>query len=366
MPRIALLTPHLQRNDAVGHDTLFMERVLREAGHEVRIFAPNVQAGLKAHAPRTLADFLRAPDDILLYHYTVAYPEALEAFRSLRCRKVLKYHNVTPAEFFEPYHAGYADLCRRGRDMLREFVAAGADLYLGDSQFNVDELIALGAPRERCGVVAPLHAIDELESREADLATIARFTPDALESYKNILMVGRIAPNKGYEQLIRSFALYRERFNPNHARLILVGKADDLLALYTGRLRTLCRDLAVEDAVVFTGPVSPAELKSCYLTADVFAITSEHEGFCVPLVEAMAFALPIVALNRGAVGETLGDGGILWDAADPALFATSLHRLISQPELAAELGERGRARYERSFRNESIAADLVASLERLV
>jgi glycosyltransferase involved in cell wall biosynthesis len=363
MPRIALLTAHLQRNDAVGNDTLRMRDILRAQGYETQCFAPNADAGLGARAPRGLPAFLIDPDDILIYHYAVAYPEALECFRTLSCRKVIKYHNVTPPEFFEPYHGGYADLCRRGREMLREFVAARPALMLGDSSFNVEDLIAAGAPPENCAVVAPFHAVETLRDLEADLNFLQRFAPDAFGAPKNILMVGRIVPNKGYEHLIRSFALYRERYLfGGDARLILAGKTEAPLALYTAELRKLCRDLHVEESVVFTDRVSAAALKAAYLTADLFALMSEHEGFCVPAIEAMAFGVPVVALDRGAVGATVGPGGIVWSENDPAIFAASFHRVLADADLAWDLGDRGQRRYAGNFSNAAIEAQFLDAL----
>ncbi len=223
MPRIALYTSHLQQGDAIGHDTLEMQSVLRAAGHEVRIFTPRAEAGLAGESPRRLAGFLAAPEDVLLYHYAVADPEALKFFQQLSCCKVMKYHNVTPPEFFEPWHGGYADLCRRGRSMLREFVACEPDLLIGDSAYNVQDLREAGAAEERCAVVAPFHAIEGLREREADLNMLQRFAPDAFGRMRNLLMVGRIVPNKGYEHLLRAFAVYCERYDPAHTRLIFAG-----------------------------------------------------------------------------------------------------------------------------------------------
>lgn len=367
MSRIALLTAHLQRNDAVGHDTLHMRDVLAAAGHEVRCFAPNADSGLHAQPVRRMAEFLKNPEDLLIYHYAVAYPEALEFFRTLTCRKIIKYHNVTPPEFFEPYHAGYADLCRRGRDMVREFVATKPNRLLGDSPFNVSDLVAAGAAREDCVVVPPFHAVEAMQELEADLSFLQRFAPDSFGAQKNILMVGRIVPNKGYEQLIGSFALYRERYaTTGDARLILAGKTEAPLALYTGHLRKLCRDLEIESHVVFTDRISASELKAAYLAADLFAVMSEHEGFCVPAIEAMAFGIPVVALDRGAVGETVGTGGMLWSENDPALFAASFHEVLSSPDLAWELGQRGRERFREIFSNAVIAKRFMDSIQEFL
>lgn len=368
MPRIALYTSHLQQGDAIGHDTLEMQAVLRAAGHEVRIFTPRAEPSLAAESPRRLAGFLAAPEDILLFHYAVADADALKFFQELQCRKVMKYHNVTPPEYFEPWHGGYADLCRRGRSMLREFVTCQPHLLIGDSEYNVKDLREAGASEDRCAVVPPFHAIEGLREREADLNLLQRFAPDAFGRTRNLLMVGRIVPNKGYEHLLRAFAVYCERYDPANTRLIFAGKTEDPLALYTAHLRRLCEDLGLELGrnVVFTDRISAAGLKSLFLTADLFTVLSEHEGFCVPVVEALAFGIPVVALDRGAVGETLGDAGLLWEENDPALFASSWQRVLGDADLAWELGQRGQARYQERFHNDRIAGELLRALEPLL
>ncbi len=365
--RIAILNAHVHRGDAVGHDTLEMCAVLRAAGHDARIFAPGADAGLplRVEPMRNVRAFIQSPDDILLYHYTVAWEEPLQLFRELECRRIIKYHNVTPPEFFAPYHSGYADLCRRGRSMLREFTATRPDLMIGDSQYNVQDLIEAGADPERTAVVPPFHAIDELiETLDADLHMTARLSPDAFGAQRNVLMVGRVVPNKGHELLIRSFALYRE-FYDRHCRLIIAGKREVLLHGYTMHLRRLIERHELEDAVLFTDRISAEALKACYLTAHAFCMTSDHEGFCVPLIEAMAFGIPVLALDRGAVGETAGDGAIVWNEKDPALFAASLGRILGRDGEgdARELAERGRQRYHEHFTNRVIRERFLQVLE---
>ena len=355
----------MQAGDAVGNDCLEMERALSAAGHEVRIFAPVWDRGLDVTHVNQIGAYLRDSSDILIYHYTIAWDVALRLFQELSCRRVIKYHNVTPPEFFAPYHYEYARLCRLGIQQLAEFIAAKPDLYLGDSAFNVEDLIGRGADRERCRVVPPFHKTDALLEREADLDMLASLTPDAFGEVTNLLMVGRIVPNKGYEHLIRSFALYAKAYN-RHSRLILAGRQNAMLHLYYQRLRQLIRENDLEGRVLFTGHISDAALKSCYLAAHVFMIQSEHEGFCVPLIEAMAFGVPVVALARGAVAETGGDAALVWDDPDPALFAASAHRVVSDEELRHELGEAGRSWYAERFDNAKIETRLLEALGELL
>ncbi len=364
MTRVALLTPRLDMRDAVGNDILGMEAVLRARGLDCRIFAEGWNTDRRVYHVRKLPAFLKHPGDLLIYHYSIGWEYALQLFRELSCRKILRYHNVTPPEFFEPYHAGIANSCRVARRLLPEFLRAGCDLYLSNSEFSRRDLLEAGAAAADCFVVPPFHQIERLFALEPDIATLGEYTMDFPRGTTNILMVGRMVPNKGYENLIRAFALYHLHYNPA-SRLILTGKLDPQLETYYAGLRELIAEHGLAEAVVFSGVVSDPVLKALYLSANCFMTLSEHEGFCVPLVEAMALKIPIVALGSSAIPETLGEGGLLWDQADPVVLAASLQKILSNPELSYNLGAAGFARYEGNFTLDRITRKFTAALARL-
>jgi glycosyltransferase involved in cell wall biosynthesis len=200
-----------------------------------------------------------------------------------------------------------------------------------------------------------------LQAIEADLPVLDAYPDDRT----NILVVGRLAPNKGHVRSLEAFAAYHREYNC-HSRLIFVGKDDPRLRPYSRALRARVTDLGLEEDVVFTGGVGERALKSYYLLAHVFLITSDHEGFCVPLVEAMAMKLPIVALSTTAVGETLGDGGLAWEEPDPGLLAESLHSLASDDWAGACLGLAAWSRYHRHFTNEVIGRRFLAAVSEVL
>src|SRR5262249_31964335 len=152
------------------------------------------------------------------------------------------------------------------------------------------------------------------------------------------LMVGRVAPNKGHLALLDAFAAYQRDYD-RMSRLIIVGKEDDRLGIYTRMVRLRVLELGLQDAVFFAGSVSDSALQSYYLTAGAFAILSEHEGFCVPLVEAMAMKLPIVALGSTAIPGTLGKAGLIWEEPVPELFAESFHQIVTDEAARLTLSE---------------------------
>lgn len=370
-PRIALVCARLQLPDAVSYDALHQARVFAEAGYPVRIFAESWSAETPAHALDGVSGWLAAREDILLYHYSVHSPRVLQLLRSLQCRLALRYHNVTPAEFIQPYDRGFASLLRSGRDLLGAHLAAGVTLALADSVENERDLLNAGAAPDICEVIAPFHRVPELLAGAPDPHWMQQLggAPSFREGeaagreigarrVQNILMVGRLVPNKAYEHLLRAFAA----LNRPDCRLILAGGLDPRMHLYYRRLRSIIEESGLAARVWIPGTVSLAALRALYRCADLLAVTSEHEGFCLPLIEAMAHGIPIVALDRAAVPHTLGDGGLLLESAEPAYLAAAFQKLLSEPELSQKIGASGRARYTAHFTNEGLARRLLDRL----
>jgi glycosyltransferase involved in cell wall biosynthesis len=362
MTRIAILTPSITSRDAVSNDVLGMYEVLRELGHETRIFAE----GWTLDQPRIwpapkLEGFLKKPADLLIYHYSRGWDFGLQLLRELKCRTVVRYHNVTPPEFSVRFSKDYARMCGEGRDQLTAIARADSDLYMSASRYNEQELIEAGAPTSKSVVIPPFHHIDRLDAVEAD--------PGILKTYGdgliNILMVGRISPNKGHAALIEAFAAYHKDYN-RHSRLLIVGKGETRLRAYTRLLHELVGRFQLDDAVVFCGEVTDEELKAFYEVAHVFMITSEHEGFCVPLVEAMSMKVPVVAYSSSAIPGTLGGVGLVWDEKNPYLLAESVNRIIKGSGVGAKLGQMGRRRFEQNFTNGKIREGFLEALGKLL
>jgi glycosyltransferase involved in cell wall biosynthesis len=227
------------------------------------------------------------------------------------------------------------------------------DLALADSEFNRRELEAAGYPRTG---VLPI-VLDLERYRRPSSPVTRRLYGDGRT---NLLFVGRIIPNKRIEDLIAVFAGYR-RLDPR-SRLLLVGDMRGHEAYYA-RLRERVRavGLALGDDVVFTGHVDEDDLLACYQVSQVFVCLSEHEGYCVPLVEAMVFGLPVVAFAAGAVPETLRGGGVLLDDKAPETVAVLVHRLVRD----AALRERVLAGQRRALEHIAEADYRAVLLDRL-
>lgn len=215
---------------------------------------------------------------------------------------------------------------------------------MGDSTYNCQDLIEMGADPHNCRVLAPFHLTEELGREMFDFATLSQYSG----ATANILFVGGVKPNKGHARAIRVFAEYHHHFN-DRSRLIFAGSMDERLNAYVNELKILASQLGVANHVTFTGRVSEAQIKSLYVSADVFLCTSEHEGFCVPLVESMYFRVPIVAWGVTAVPETMGDCGFVQEEWDESAFAEHIDRIMEIDQTAESLGTLGRKRYQEAF-----------------
>ena len=345
-PKVVQMVPVLKKGDAVSNHILALRRVLDTLPCRESVWARLCEdRALKASVHTGEQPPALSEKDIAVYHLA-AGDRMAEDFLDLKCRKVIVYHSVTPPEYMDPYSAPYAAACRQGMKQAARLVKA-AEKCIAVSDFDRRELQALGAAGD-IPVLPILTPFDEYKAAPDD--TMTRLLSDGRT---NILFVGRLAPNKKQEDVIRAFLCYKARYNPS-ARLILAGAADSVPA-YTARLKEYISRLDAADDVLLTGSLPFAELLACYRCASAFLCLSEHEGFCVPLTESMALDVPVVALDRAAVGETLGGAGVLLDSADPETVAAALHRVISDPAFRGEILA-GQAERLKTFATDTVEA----------
>jgi glycosyltransferase involved in cell wall biosynthesis len=312
--------------DAIGHEVLGIQRVLRAAGYESDIFVETADPRLE-DLTRDFRELVEAShrDNILIHHFSIGSKASRVAY-ALPDRMVLVYHNITPPEYFVDIHRLLVRLCYHGRRELGAYVNR-CDLALGDSEVNRLELAELGFPAT--GVLPVVPGFSHLDGPPNDL--VARQFDD---DWTNVLFVGRVIPNKRIENLIRFFAAYTSRYNPR-ARLLIVGSYGGF-ERYLMMLHQLVARLGVPD-VQFTGHVSNEELTAYYDVADVFLCASEHEGFCVPIVEAFYKRIPVLALARTAVPATMDGAGVLYEQPDPADVATLLDIVVGDAALQGRI-----------------------------
>ncbi len=342
MTRVHQLLSAAGPYDAVSAQALAWQRVLAERGLTGDVHA--VYLDPRAAGPiRPIEQLDAAADDLLVLHYSAHAPRLRELLDG-PWRLALVHHNITPARYLWHHGAHAAVACALGRRELPRYVEA-AYAVAGVSAFNARELEAAGA--ERAEVVPILLDPERLRARGR--------APE--KDGPLVLMVGRLVPNKRHDLAFESFALLRRELEPR-ARLLCVGEP-----LSKG-YRELVEGLGGE-GVTLAGGLSQADLNAAYASADVLLSASEHEGFCVPLLEAFAFGLPVVARPAGGMSE-VGADAVLWageEPFDPAVAAELLHAAISDSELRAELAARGRARQE-EYAPERVTERIVDFTER--
>ena len=314
--------------DAIGNEVLGIQQVLRGAGYDSEIFVQTADPRLE-HLTLDYRDLADAshPDNILVHHFSIGSRASRVAY-ALPDRMALVYHNITPPEYFVDIHKELVQLCFRGRRELALY-RERCDLALGDSEYNRQELEALGFPAT--GVLPVVPGFGHL-SGPANYMQAGPYH----DGWVNVLFVGRVIPNKKFEDVIRSFQAYKKWFNPR-SRLLLVG-AHSGFERYLTLLHQFIADCGVSD-VHFVGHVSNEELTAYYELADVFLCASEHEGFCVPIIEAFHMGVPVLAYAATAVPATMDGAGVLYTDKDPLAVAALINAVVDDLDLQARIIE---------------------------
>jgi glycosyltransferase involved in cell wall biosynthesis len=346
--------PAAHRGDAIGDSARRVRDLLRSIGHDAEVYALTIDDDLR-HDVRRFDDPASRRGDLTIFHYALPSPMT-EAFASLPSGRVLQYHNVTPAAYFAPYDPALFRLATLGRRELAT-LAGRVDLALGDSEYNRQELAALGFGRTG---VFPI-AVDAARiTQPAERPALDRILEDGLV---NFLFVGRIAPNKKIEDHIRLAEVYK-RYVDAYYRFIFVGRFD-VVPRYYSMIRALMAEYRfLDDRFVFTGPIPDQELAVYYRHAAVYVSLSEHEGFCVPLVEAMAADVPVLAYAAAAVPDTLGGAGVQFAPKDLEVAAELLGSLAFDEALRAGVIA-GQRRRLADFGDARITRELTALVHTL-
>ena len=327
----------LSYGDAISTEVLALQAALRGLGLESEIYALHEHDRLLGRSRKyeTIGECSEAD---LILHYSIGSPLNDLYAHWNRGHRVLVYHNITPARWFTGINNRVAQDIERG---LRDLPAlcGRSDRIWADSTFNASEINALGFPTS----VLELPIAPERWNRPRNEAMYSRVKKS---SGINVLHVGRMAPNKCIEDVIKSF-YYLHRYIDAKSKLWLVGIDNDT-ELYSFSLRRLVRTLLLDDAVEFVGGATDEEVRALYEASSVYLCMSEHEGFCLPLIEAMHFGLPVVAFGAGAVEETVGTGGVVVHEKRHAEIGALLQQLSSPGELRAKVIAKGKERV-RSF-----------------
>ncbi len=353
--KIYQVLPIFAYGDAIGNDTIALYHVIRQAGYQTHIYAGVIGKRVPEEICSPISELNTiSADDIIIYHMSTG-SELNYKVVTYNCRIIMIYHNVTPPAFFDGFSKKLYRNCKQAIDALL-FLKDKVEYVLADSEFNRKHLLELGYSCEIdiLPVLIPFNDYKKMPS-----TTIIEKYRDGK---KNIIFTGRVAPNKKHEDVIASFAVYKKKYNSN-ARLILVGAYAGMMKYYKC-LQEYIKELQVED-VIFTGHIPFDEILAYYQVADCFLCMSEHEGFCVPLVEAMCFEVPIIAYDSSAIGGTLGDGGWLLDDKKTEIVAGVMDRLLINDDIRHSIISKQNIRLE-DFEYEKISMQFLAYLKAFI
>lgn len=322
--------------DAISHEAMQLRDIIRGWGYESNIFVDPAKVSPALYEQcRPLATYSAAADDICLHHYGINSPST-DFFLESAAKKIIIYHNITPAEYFEGFDDRIAAELHAGRSRLRD-VCRCVDAVWTVSHFNASELKALGVDNVE---VFPLL----FSSWTLDMTPEPQIIEKFSGKLKNIFFVGRIVPNKRIEDLILAFAWYNKAINP-YSRLLLAG-SNRSAPRYYAMLRMLAGDLDLPN-VCFEGFASPAGLAAYYRVADAYVCPSIHEGYCLPLVEAMYCDVPVIAREAGGTPEAMDGAGVLYSGLDEVELAALIHRVLEDKSLNKKIISSQRERMAR-------------------
>ncbi len=320
--RVIQVLPTMAYGDAVGNDTMALHHTLKEMGFNTKIYAENIDKRLSGIEKVEKIGKLK-DDDIVIYHLSTGTALNYQ-ISGWGGRLIVIFHNVTPPEFYKKYSPKLERICKDGWNGVK-FLADKVEYCLADSSYNRQNLQDLGY---QCNIdVLPILIRFEDYEKKPSAKVLKKYQDDG---YTNILFTGRIAPNKKQENVIAAFACYQKYYNPK-SRLFIAGSYNGMENYYK-QLQDYTEQSGVEQ-VVFTGHIPFDEILAYYHLADLFLCMSEHEGFCVPLVEAMYFDVPVIAYDKAAIADTLGGSGLLINDNDPVLAAGLMDRLQKDADL---------------------------------
>lgn len=325
--KVVQLVQVMRYGDAVGNYVLEIGKCIRQHGISCEIYADDIDKSIEDEHIRRMDDMpVLNKKDILIIHVT-AENRFLDIVEGFMCKVVICYHNITPPSFFKEYDKFTFESTSRGLEQLKK-ISGEIKYCIADSAFNKQDLIQLGFHGSIKVIPLILHFNKYEKKPDRKILELKD------ENISTFLSVGRIVPNKKIEDIIKVFSYYKKNINYN-SRLILAGKYDKD-DLYYNELLRFIRENEISD-VVFTGHITTEELNGYFKISDLYICMSEHEGFCVPLVEAMYFKLPIIAYNSTAVPGTLNGAGVLIDNKSPEKTAKVIDEILCNEEYREEI-----------------------------
>lgn len=331
-------------HDAIGNDIELMWKILNEGDYSCQVFAINrFNKKVTYIEEAELEKKLKDTNTVIIYHHSVYWKRGEELLGKAKGRIIFRYHNITPEKFFQPYNDFAYHQCKYGREQTVSFQRKFPDAFwLSDSLYNAKDLEYVGKNRQ--GICPPFNKIEEWSGKLPDENILRELIET--DQY-NLLFVGRVAPNKGHLMLIEVLRYYCSYYDTN-VKLRIIGKFDEGIQGYNELVMEKIHTYGLDNVVEFIGEINDSTLMAYYLGSDVMLCCSEHEGFCVPVIEAQFFKLPVIALDECAVPETIGQNQVVL-SKDIYQFAAALKIISDNSQYVDYLRKQGRDNYNNRF-----------------
>ncbi len=338
-----LLHQTIAKHDAIGNDIAHMYEILGRQ-HEVCVYCDYLlNRELRQISREALFDISRDENNLLIYHHSNYWEKAEEILRGASAKVIIRYHNITPAIFFEPYFEKYSVLSEKGREQTQRIFQEHPNFFwMGASCYDLADAGIYGYPHT--AIVPPFSNVEQWRSLAPNEAVL-RFLIETTTLH--MLFVGRVAPNKGHKALVEIVKAYGLRYGHDIA-LHMIGKRDEALRTYNQAVDEIISKYGLNPHIRWVPEVDDATLLAYYLGCDVYITCSDHEGFCIPIIEAQSLRLPVVAKGAGAVPETIGEGHVLFeDSIDE--YVDEIRKISKDRAYKDRLIEKGLKNYQSRF-----------------
>ena len=356
--KIIIALPLLSLHDAISNDVRQQCKLLNTEGLDTVIYATEARLDLKQLLinRNSLKKYLKKTENLLIYHHGVAWEEGRWLLNEAKCKVWVKFHNVTPSSFYKDYDRGGYHATQAGEAQTHGIARlAKIDKFIGDSAYNCESLKQLGVESDRMTVIPPFMMTEEYNTANIDEDLAAKLN----DGKKHFLTVGRVVPNKGHSHLINTVFSYVNFFG-TEIKLHIVGSLNMQDKRYYYELEDMINHFNLGEQINFHQNTNFDEMHTFYRTVDALIMMSEHEGFCLPIAEAQLHKLPIIALDRGAVGETLGANQILFKEPNYDIFAVALHRITQDQTLREIVTTNGINNFNQRFQSKVILKQLLS------
>jgi glycosyltransferase involved in cell wall biosynthesis len=321
--KIHQFSPSVHLGDGISNGMFFFQKILKSLGFQSEIYAENIKDDVKDLVKNYKTFDIENKEQIIFIHYSIYYDFA-PWIDKIKAKKHIIYHNITPPEFFKDNQYLY-DMCKKGIELLPD-LASKFEGSIGDSKLNSDDLEKYNF--KNIHTIPLLVDVEKVRSFSFNYELFDKLSDDF-----NIIFVGRIAKNKAQHDLIKIADIYRY-INPNFKMYIIGGTTD---SAYFEELNELINQNKLHNNVIITGKVSNEDLYAYYKSANIFLCMSEHEGFGMPLIEAMLFNVPVLAYDSSNIANTLNHGGVLFKEKSHKHIASTIELIRNNPKLKDEI-----------------------------